>query len=558
MENTYQNRIIVIILSALCLLPVFYSCYVWIGQGVPVYMTCSIFALSCTFFIFPFFLFKIKTAFLINTVWVLLAPLEIMSLYLFQNSIKGGMIFFVLQTNSREAFEFLSAFRWLVVLYIVIVICYIVVVVKFVKNKPFITNRKWNYTLFTVTLFIFPLLYVYSYVVASSKQNKFTHNIKLAGRVYQLKFQKIYPCNACLALYNGFSTYANLQDIGSEVENFRFNAQKEKEIDKREVYVFVLGETARYANFGINGYHRETTPLLRKTDNLISFSNVLTEANSTGFSLPILLTRSNALNFNLFKKEKSVTDAFKEAGFQTYWIANQSFGDAHIQRTVQNVTMSYFTPVDFDDASNFDENLWKYLDAVLSKNEKKQFIVIHTLGSHFRYNQRYTDAFKKFVPALEGMTDQGTIGEKTKEELINSYDNSILYTDFFLAKTIEKLQNQHAVSYLYYISDHGEGLFDNGVIFHGSLNPPVNEVHIPLFVWYSDDYAQIYPDKIENVKNNIDKKISSSLTFHSLLDMAAINIPNDVSMRRSIACGSLQSDTVRYVINPEREIKIFK
>lgn len=146
-----------------------------------------------------------------------------------------------------------------------------------------------------------------------------------------------------------------------------------------------------------------------------------------------------------------------------------------------------------------------------------------------------------------------------KEQLINSYDNSILYTDYFLANTISKLNALDAVSYLFYISDHGENLYDDekDYVFHASNHPPKNEVHVPMLVWTSDKYRNTYPAKYNAAVQNIDKKLSADVIFYSLLDMADITIP-DENFQKSIANPTLKDDSVRYVLNPKKEIVVFK
>lgn len=554
--NIEGSRLIIILLTLMCIFPPFVAMYTWLSQGVAVYIVFSIFFLSFSLFILPFLLFKNKTAFLINTLCVLLSPLELVSLIMYKNSIKGGLVFFIFQSDVRELSELFLSYKFFAVLYVIELIVYVTLTIKFVENKSFIPSKKIRLKLLGGFVLFFLILYAYSLKVVYNSKERFGRNIQSANIAYNFKFRKIYPYNAVYALYSGFSTYYGLRTVNDATAHFKFGAKQEKETPNREIYVFVIGETARYANFGINGYKRETTPLLSKTSNLISFSDVYSEANSTEMSLPILLTRSTANNFNLYQSQKSVVDAFKEAGFNTYWIANQSSGNYLIQRIVRNATSSYFAPIDFDDADNFDEKLWKNLDEVLNKNEKKQFIVLHTLGSHFRYNQRYPKKYEKYVPALKGMTDNLILGEKIKTELLNSYDNSIFYTDYFLSQTIKKLVDKDAKSYLFYISDHAEGLFDDGIIFHGSRVPSISEIHVPMIIWTSEKYNKENTEEVEALRLNRNKKIGSNIVFHTLLDMANIRF-NDFGNYYATN-PFLKSDTVRYCINSDSEIYTFK
>ncbi|QTE23589.1 phosphoethanolamine transferase [Polaribacter cellanae] len=181
------------------------------------------------------------------------------------------------------------------------------------------------------------------------------------------------------------------------------------------------------------------------------------------------------------------------------------------------------------DAANFDEKLIPVLEKVLKDSHQKKFIILHTLGSHFRYNYRYPDNFKVFKPTLKkGLSTETTNSISNKKEIINSYDNSILYTDFVLSKIIHKLKKKNVVSYMYYISDHGENLFDteDGKILHGFETPSKFEIKIPLFIWTSKKYNHKYSEKIENLNKNINQKISSANTFQTILDLSHISYPN--------------------------------
>lgn len=544
------------LLVFLALIPVSYAFVVWSKIGMPFYVSISIALLSVSVFLLPLFLLKMRTAFFIIYFWVIIAPLEIASLFIYQTSARSGVILFTLQSNLKEASEFILSYKIFIALYLLVLVVYPILTAKYIENKHLIEFKKLRYLLLSVLFLFFALLYAYSFKIAYNDNVNLSRNIKITNYIYSLKFAKIYPINAGIATYSGIKSFFNIRTVNKVAFDFKFGAEQTKESTEREIYVFVIGETARSANFGINGYERQTTPKLASTANLISFTDVLSESNGTELSLPILLTRANSQNFYVFKNEKGVVDAFKEAGFQTYWIANQSYGNTFVQRMSSSTNESFFTPMDFDDEGNYDEKLWVNFDKILAKDEKKQFIVLHTLGSHFRYNQRYPLEYEKFVPSLKGLTGHSVIGERIKTELINSYDNSILYTDYFLAGTIEKLRKTDAVSYMLYISDHGESLFDNNVIFHGSLHPALNEVHVPLLVWSSNKYNKMNPEKIEALKINSHKKMTSDIVFHSLLDMA--NVRFDGFSTKYITNMNLEEDSIRYIINTDEQIVTFK
>lgn len=553
-----NNWFLKIFLALLCAFPVFMAAFYYLKIGTALYIVMGTALISFGFLFVPFVFFKQKTAFFISTIWLLLSPLEIIHLVLYQESVGPGFLLLLFQTDFREMWELIVFHKFLTIAYIVTLILYLFLTIKFIKNE-YLLSKRFRFSTLIILLFLMAGLYTFSFRSIDSS-NKTARDVFIDTHdAFIMKFRKIYPTSIFVAVNKAHRFYKEIFGINPAIQNFSFQAAKKDSIPEKEIYIFVIGETARYANFSINGYQRETTPLLAKTDGLLSYSDVYTLSNLTSISLPLLITRAIPQNFNISTKEKTVVDAFHEAGFSTYWIANQSVGNTYLRRVANRTNQSYFSIKDMDSVENFDEDLWQYLEDVFNKDEQKQFIVMHTLGSHFRYNLRYPEEFRKFKPDLVGMTDYTLLGKSMKEQLINSYDNSILYTDYFLANTINKLNALDAVSYLFYISDHGENLYDdeNDYVLHASDHPSEIEAHVPMLVWTSDKYRNTYPAKYNAAIQNIDKKLSADVIFYSLLDMADITIP-DENFQKSIANPTLEDDSVRYVLNPKKEIVVFK
>ncbi|GHT02564.1 hypothetical protein FACS189440_05630 [Bacteroidia bacterium] len=407
--------------------------------------------------------------------------------------------------------------------------------------------------IFTVMLFAgFSFMWAREYTIVTDKKDVFRN----ANEDFTKKFYKTYPYDLIIKSYQVYSSKKHTKEGRVKLKDFKFDAVKEDHLSEKEVYVFVIGETGRYSSYSLNGYGRKTSPLLSKTDHLISYTDFFSEANITSSSIPIILTRATARDYDRSYEEKSFVDAFQEAGFKTYWIANQSAGSNFIRRISKDADGEYFTTTDFDANDNYDEKLWNFLDKVLAKKEEKVLIVLHTLGSHFRYNFRYPPQYELFKPCLQGAFDYALVSSKNKQQFINTYDNSILYTDYFLAKTIQKIDSLNAVSTLVYVADHGENLFDTpeNVVMHGGSYYTKYDFHVPFFVWTSEKYNLQYPSKVENLHQNKDKKLSAGNIFYSMLDMANITFPEQV-LEKSIASEALQEDSVRYIINTDMEVK---
>jgi glucan phosphoethanolaminetransferase (alkaline phosphatase superfamily) len=489
-------------------------------------------AITGFFFLLPFLFLKARTFFLVQGFFVLLSPFEIGHIYLNRMPATSAFLLSIVDTNWDESTELLTSIKVPILLLLLLWFFYFFIAIKKVDNSRFIRSKK----VVIASAIVFALALFVGY---SSGYNK-----------------KVYPYDLLLRTYQVYTTKKETKDGLEKMRHFRFDAQKTDSLDEREVYVFVIGETGRYNSYSLNGYERETSPLLSKTNNLISYTDFFSEANITTSSLSLILTRATARDYNRSFVEKSVVDAFKEAGFATYWIANQSANNDFVRRIAKDTDQEYFKQTTFEETNNFDEQLWVFLDRVLAKNEKKVLIVLHTSGSHFRYNFRYPPQYEVFQPSLKGSFDYALISAKNKKQFINTYDNSILYTDFFLSGTINKIDSLKSISALLYVSDHGENLFDTdaNIVFHGGSKFTEYDFHVPLFVWTSEEYIAQYPEKVENMRCNKDKKLSTQTLFYSWLDIAHITFPEQI-LSKSIASESLQEDSIRYVVNTNMEVE---
>ncbi|MDR3218605.1 MAG: phosphoethanolamine transferase [Dysgonamonadaceae bacterium] len=551
-----KHRKWILILSIIVLLPNIYLAFYDSDIGgssswkIAIYLIASIFL-----FILPSLFLKARNFFIVQGIFVILAPFEIAHIYLNRMPATMAFLLSIIDTEWNESTEMLSSLRLPILFLLLVWAFYFYVVFKKIRNRYFIRSKKIR--AYISAFYIVFVLTGYSYYFTKMYPQN-THTVdtfKAANEEVLLKFQKIYPYDLIIRVYQVYDTKNSIKDGCEKIKSFRFGAEKKETVAEREVYVFVIGETGRYNSYALNGYERNTSPLLSKTPDLISYSDCFSEANITTSSLSILLTRASAVDYKRSYIEKSFVDAFQEAGFSTYWIANQSANNNFVQRIAEDATGEYFTTLSLSD-ENYDEKLWSFLEEVLKKDEKKVFIVLHTLGSHFRYNFRYPGEFEVFQPCLEGAFDYNLISPKNKQQFINSYDNSILYTDYFLANTIQKIDSLNAVSTLIYMADHGENLFDtdDNIIFHGGGKYTEYDFHVPLFIWTSGKYKSQYPQKAENMLHNKDKKLSASAIFYSWLDIADISFPEQ-KLTKSIASEFLKIDSARYVVDTNLEVK---
>ena len=290
---------------------------------------------------------------------------------------------------------------------------------------------------------------------------------------------------------------------------------------ENEVMVFVLGETARAQNFSSNGYSKNTNQYTSKYE-ITSFENMFSCGTATAVSVPCMFSSMTRDNFDRrhADKQQNVLDLIQLAGFDVQWINNNGCKNVCDRIPTINIDLSQNNPL-CDGNYCQDETLLLPLEQKLaSLSSNKTIIVLHMMGSHGpTYFKRYPNEHRKFTPDCA----RSDIQNCSSEQLINTYDNTIAYTDFVLSKVIEqleKLPKKYKTSMLY-VSDHGESLGESGVYLHGlpySFSPQ-QQRHIPMLLWSNNNQHQTSCVK-QQAKN---QKFSHDNLFHSLLGWLSIS-----------------------------------
>ena len=358
---------------------------------------------------------------------------------------------------------------------------------------------------------------------------------------YRMRNQ-LYPVNICYNLYLAFERNAASENYKEASCNFKFEAKSERSLYAPEVYVMVVGETARAHNFSLYGYPRDTNPLLSKTQGIKAFPNVTTQSNTTHKSVPMLLSAASAEDFERLFHEKGILAAFKEAGFHTVFISNQLPNHSFIDFLGEQADEHYFLKKeDALQGNHYDEDLLQKLDEILPKADasssahyryRKLFVVLHTYGSHFNYQERYPRSFAYFKP-----DSRSEAKSENRRDLLNAYDNTIRYTDYILHGIIERLQKWEGIqtktdgvygqpiSAILYTSDHGENIFDDDrhLFLHAAPKASDYELHVPFIIWTSEGFSKQYPDILKALGENRSKQVQSSLSaFHTMLGIGGI------------------------------------
>ena len=323
-----------------------------------------------------------------------------------------------------------------------------------------------------------------------------------------------------------------LAELNRRSAAFRFDAKQVGDEHGPQVVVLVLGESSRFDRWSLNGYARETNPLLSREDNLVMLKDVITPVSATRLSVPVIISRKPAMqSLKDGFSEKSILSAFKEAGFKTFWISNQvSFGkfDTPVSVFAKEADEVRFLNLGgFSGASNHDAVMLEPLRHAIADPAQKVLVVLHTLGSHWNYGHRYPKEFDRWQPSLQSIAKPDYTDTRLEPQINNSYDSAILYTDWFLSNVIGLLKESNLPASLLYVADHGQTLYDKSckIAFHGHNTQ--YEFHIPAFVWYSGSYGERFPGKVEQLQRHRKAKLSTENMFHTLLDMADIRYPGE-------------------------------
>lgn len=443
--------------------------------------------------------------------FVFVDAFQIVLLYLYGESpIAVDMFLNVTTTNPTETTELLSNLLPAVLFVIVVYVTGMVLAVLSIMNKEVLqaqfrkAQRKIAYGVTALGLALVGISFV------ADKKFAFEDDI--------------FPVNACYNLVLSIDRAAKTFNYDKNVKGFTYNATCSHSDSIPEVYVLVIGETARADNFGIYGYSRNTTPMLGAMGkDVVAYYDAITMSNTTHKSVPLLLTPVGSEDdFDGIYYKKGIVTAFKEAGYSTVFLSCQR----------RNHSIIDFLGCEADEVKNLKDNLSMMAqlpdDALVGELKKalkkhkgeKLFVLLHCYGSHFNYFDRYkrTDAF--YTP------DQiPSASNKYRVNMVNAYDNSIRLTDMLLAGVINALKETRTSAAMCYVSDHGEDIFDDSRqrFLHSSPIPTYYQLRVPFLLWASPEFKATYPDKWQTIVANQKRPIATNrVTFHTMLDLGGV------------------------------------
>jgi lipid A ethanolaminephosphotransferase len=298
--------------------------------------------------------------------------------------------------------------------------------------------------------------------------------------------------------------------------------------------VIVVGETVRAANWQLNGYARATTPELAARGDLISFTQASACGTSTEVSLPCMFSPYGRAHYDetRIRNTDSLLHVLARAGLQVRWRDNQA-GCKGVCAGLPEQNLSRETvPGLCAEGRCLDEILLHGLDAVVEAAGGDLVIVLHPLGNHGpAYFRRYPPELRRWTPACE----KNELRDCSREQIVNAYDNAILYADRMLARTIaflEARRDRFDVA-LTYVSDHGESLGEHGLYLHGVPFPiaPREQVEVPMFWWIPEDAARGLRVDLDCLRARTAMASGHDALYHSIVGLLDVRTPRYLAAR---------------------------
>ena len=352
--------------------------------------------------------------------------------------------------------------------------------------------------------------------------------ISLPKTVVNFAINTISPSSFIASSYRYYQRFSSASIIAKNRQSltnfYNFNYVDKIKDNKNELKIIVvIGESLRSDHLQLFGYNRLTTPNLAMRKNLLKFRSQAFYQVTTPAINDLLSSRLNS-EFMDIPKEKSLVDLMKNLDFKTYWFSMQSskqFGTEMLNIMAMESDEYFFRDrirMYFPNRTNlYDADLLPYLNQVIQKNQRS-FIVLHTFGSHTHFFERYPQQFKVYRDECGKDLQSCSL-----EQINNSYDNSVLYTDYFLDETIKIIDQSNAI--LFFISDHGSFLGENGIYANGNLSDVGNAAHnVPMFIYFSKKLQEniYYRNKMIVASKNQQKIINPDYFFDSVLDCSSI------------------------------------
>ncbi|WP_295939853.1 phosphoethanolamine transferase [uncultured Alistipes sp.] len=466
--------------------------------------------------------------------FIFLAAFQLVLSYLFGNSIVATDMFTnLVTTNPGEAGELLSNIYPSVIIVCVLYIPLLWFASRELGHRRYISRTtRMTVGLTGAALMALGLLALWpAYRVSETR-----HVIR----------DEIFPINVMYNARLSASEFRKMYNFEKTSAGFTYDAKREAEAEGREIYVYIIGEAARAMSWELYGYGRKTNPRLSQVDDLVVFHDLLTQSNTTHKSVPMILSSVGTDEHAQLYYRKGLPALFNEVGFDTWFISNQSPQGAMIDKLARDSKHMIYIRSPRHDMQLLDE----MRHVIETEPAQKMLFILHCYGSHFSYHQRYPREFARFMP-----DDDVAIKKDNKDKLRNAYDNSVFYTDHFLAETIDYLGSlKQASTALLYCADHGEDILDDARnrFLHASPTTTAYQLYVASLAWFSDAYKQNFPEKVTAAQANVSAPASTHALFHTMADMASIR-GKHIKPTVSLVSDSYDHAQPRHYLNDHNE-----
>lgn len=417
--------------------------------------------------------------------------------YLYNYNISASTVFILIESNFGEAAEYLQAYSS--GFNLILIITLFLPLLFFRKITPYINELKPSKGKGQIVYFALIILLVSIYFY------KNLENYNLFGTAF----------NA----YNQYIKQSGLYDeFGLDKSVGEFKEVISGRDSKKQIFVLVIGESTTRHRMGLYNYVRQTNPELSKIkEKLAVFNDVISPHTHTIPSLSKILTLNNYEDDKRLQTG-TIVQLMNQSGFNTHWISNQKPVGVYenlITKIARASNKTHFLNTqNFYIKSLYDEVVLTPLEEVLKEEEGNLFIVVHLLGTHVGYGNRFPNQFEVFsgkAPLIANKIGDGN-------ESVNQYDNAILYNDKIIADIINLVKKEEVSSYVLYFSDHGEDVFQvNNQASHTETEGTYPMYDVPFVLWTSEEF-----DKKDHRNYNLSREYMLDDLIHSIADLSGI------------------------------------
>lgn len=483
----------------------------------------------------------------------LLCGAELFLLINFNTVINPSMILILLETNSREAVEFLQTYgsvKWIVLGLTFFMVC----VLYKRKCGDWISSCVWLKVKslrwgIPVILFLGLCAGGYRFVKDSERgEGVISPHMKTMLPVQRLYYSYVIT-QQDLKQYELIFNQMDIPDV-----KILENRSRIRNI------VLVIGESLSRNHMSLYGYSLPTTPTLDslyRQGKLYRFQDVICSSLYTSASIQKIMSFFHVESTGKWYDYANVVDVMKAAGYKTYWISNQEmigvYGN-YVASLGCRCDDSFFNnkrnSID-ERYGDFDEELIPVLKTKLQEKDERKFIVLHLMGSHPLYRNRYPQCFDRFQAADEPIP----YGDDSKE-MAAQYDNTVLYNDYVLGEIVKTLENTESI--MVYLSDHGNEVYDERD-YTGRSEDDITRymVEIPFLVWESDRFKVLYAEKDSSIAGAIGKPYMTDDLIHLILDLVDVRV-EEYDSTRSIINSGYNEKRPRIICGYDYDVNISK